>query len=656
MAIQLGNGLPSTLTAERIKAVLALAKSHERILEETLNAKASPPWIATDPDGDLYDRLCAIIATVEGRKAYDQARFEFENSKAKRLGRADLPRRLMEDCLKETASQPGTTGHGSDFEQDPIQRLVEASAWAQVAEAVWAESLIASDTEHLLDALTRFPDIIPYLEEVQAGLIQDEYDETRPVPEEEGEASELVDRIRRVAELLDADRLNERELPGLSLDARRLTEIAKARTLRIRDLSLLRAQVESWEERHEEGISAAEAATKALAALKTQIELGTAEQNTVTAVLDLAERLLTVEDLCRETQDKLNQASIDADFVKARSLLDALESLHAERDDSLLAINALVAEPRSEPLPLQIPDAEHTAAPPEPKTKGSETDPAEPGSPAAGPALGTVDRTEANQEPDTDQASSPDDNGKDDEPATPQDGPAPIEESACNEDAARTAEQPDDYENKASQHTEYTIKTAMERGRLGIAYHLALAIPDASPNANTVKLVACNYVTDNRVPIGTELSDLAGALLNEAKTADVDEANQPRQRDEAVLTTCAALAPALEAPGGLVAQLLSALEAHLGDMPSLRALAKAAAEVSMTGVHLPISLLREDDTIDKWRDRELALRTETTSLARKRAPIDNQIIKRQTRVWRRMLEDWGARWSVFTWAYICLVG
>ena len=77
MTIQIGDGLPSTLTAERIKAVLALAKSHERILKDELDAKASTPWIATDPDRGFYERLCALIATVEGRKAYEEGEVQF---------------------------------------------------------------------------------------------------------------------------------------------------------------------------------------------------------------------------------------------------------------------------------------------------------------------------------------------------------------------------------------------------------------------------------------------------------------------------------------------------------------------------------------------------------------------------------------------------
>ena len=545
MTIKVGDGLPSTLTAERIKGVLALARSHERILKEALDAKASPAWMATDSDSELYERLCALIATVEGRKAYEEARSEFENYKAKRLWRADLLRRLMEDCLKETSSQSRATSQGCDFEQDPIQRLVEASAWARVAETVWAKSLIFGDPDHLLGALASYPDLLPYLKEVQAGLIEEENDEIRLDLEKEGEADELVDRIRRVAERLDADRLNERELPGLSSDAWRLTEIANARTRRGRILSSLKTQIENWEETHAKAICGAEELAHALAALKIQIERGAAEQNAVTVVLDLAERLLSVEDHCQETQNKLNKATIDADFGRARSLLDNLESLNAERDNTRREIDALVSEPQARHSPFESPDIGNPAAPPEPKTRGPETHAAELGMLAAGPTPSTVGLTEEIQEPDTDQASS-----RLHEPAASQDSPAYLQDTARNENEAHTAKETEDYDSRLSQHTEDTIKAAMERGRLGIAYHLALAVPDASPSANTVKLVACNYVTDKRVPIGTELSDLAGVLLNEAKTVHDDESNQPRQRDEAVLTTCAALMPALEPPPG----------------------------------------------------------------------------------------------------------
>ena len=177
---------------------------------------------------------------------------------------------------------------------------------------------------------------------------------------------------------------------------------------------------------------------------------------------------------------------------------------------------------------------------------------------------------------------------------------------------------------------------SIERGRLGLSYHLSLAEPDAFPSAGAIKLAAYSYVSDERAPITAELTELAAALLHEAE--QVAERG-PGWNSHVFLTTCAALAPALAAPGGPVSQLLSYFDPWLDDAPSLRVLAKTAADVSMTGVHLPLDLLREQDSLEKWRGRESALRNETKSW------IENErqsTIKFQaaTKVWRRMLEDW----------------
>ena len=227
-------------------------------------------------------------------------------------------------------------------------------------------------------------------------------------------------------------------------------------------------------------------------------------------------------------------------------------------------------------------------------------------------------------EPAAGESTAPDDESEDDEPVA--------------ESAGGTA-RPDDDEDRTIEQVEGDIAVAVSRGRFGLAYHLARAVPDALPSATTIKLVACNYVTDERAPVDAELPGIATALQDEVKTEDGQGAEAPHRRDHAILAACAALSPALVAPGGPVGQLLSVLETRLSDMPSLRIVVRTAAEVSMTGIHLPAALLREDDSLDKWRDRESALRNETTTR------ITNEYqstikFHAATRVWRRMLEDW----------------
>ena len=163
---------------------------------------------------------------------------------------------------------------------------------------------------------------------------------------------------------------------------------------------------------------------------------------------------------------------------------------------------------------------------------------------------------------------------------------------------------------------------SIERGRLGLSYHLSLAEPDAFPSAGAIKLAAYSYVSDERAPIAAELTELAAALLHEAE--QVAERG-PGWNSHVFLTTCAALAPALAAPGGPVSQLLSYFDPWLDDAPSLRVLAKTAADVSMTGVHLPLDLLREAGLTRKVARKRVGSSQRDEVVDRERASIHHQV-------------------------------
>ena len=74
MAHGIGDGLPTTLTASRIEAVLDLSENHQTSLKEALDAGEFSGWIETASEPDLFERLRALFATVMGRKAYEAAR------------------------------------------------------------------------------------------------------------------------------------------------------------------------------------------------------------------------------------------------------------------------------------------------------------------------------------------------------------------------------------------------------------------------------------------------------------------------------------------------------------------------------------------------------------------------------------------------------
>ena len=460
--------------------------------------------------------------------------------------------------------------------------------------------------------------------------LQAQDNEKEPLPEDKVVAT--VDLIRRIAEDLDADHLNEEKLRELSGAALSLADAAKAQHIRNRDISFQRTQVADWETRHAEEIAKADSATDDLGALRTRIDEGGMDREAVSAALDLIERRLSVDARYRTTHTKLQQASIDADFESLRSLADVLEAIDAERSQVRAAVDEAVIKPGSGRIDANVGEPRQLSEPETTETADG-LDELKPS--ADQPEPSTVVLGEGAPESAREEAPAASNEGRvGQRPAAP-DSPTPPDDKPRAE-VADDPTRPDDAENGSVERIEDAIATLIEHGRLGLAYHLSLSAPGRFPSANAIKLAACNYVTDERAPVAAELSELAATLLHEAETvAD----NGPDWHEHALLTTCAALAPALAAPGGPVAQLLTFLEPWLDDTPSLRALAKTAAEVSMTGVHLPIALLREEDSLERWRGRALALRNETKSWItnERQSKIKFQAA---TRVWRRMLEDW----------------
>ena len=457
--------------------------------------------------------------------------------------------------------------------------------------------------------------------------------------QEDEEPTAVVNRIRGIAASLDVHDLREEELTALSDAALSLLDVAKAQ-VQDRDIASRRAQVEDWERQHEEVIAGAELVTDVLAALKERIDEGEMGRDDFRVIFDLLEGWLTAEADYHATKEQLRKATNEDDLQSLRSLPDTLELLIAGRRQARADIDgalAMLGRGRSTP---EEPAAADRAKPSEP----------EPTAPAEGmedatrsadqPAPSTSVPSEDAQESPAEEAPTVRDEGKEGQPSAAAGSPIqPDDGESGVESAGDPAESADDNVESV-QPIEDAIAMSIEQGRLGLAYHFSLAAPDALPSASAIKLAAYSYVIDEHTPVtvAAELPELAAALLQEAEAEAVAD-KRPGWDSHALLTTCAALAPALVAPGGPVAQLLNFLEPRLEDTPSLRALAKIAAEVSMTGVHLPMDLLRGEDSLERWHERKSALRNDTKSwLTNER---QSQIkYQAATKVWRRMLDDW----------------
>ena len=496
------------------------------------------------------------------------------------------------------------------------------------------------------------------------GVLQAPDNDAASPPDEESPGA-VVDRIRTIATNLDVEHLNEEDLVALSDAALHLVGVSNAQNARKRDIASCMAQVDNWEARHAEAVAETEVVARAVAALRERIDAGEMDGEGVSAALDLVERYLSADAGYDATHKELKQAAADADFESVRSLNETLELLAAERNQASAALDRVPSKPHSAESTPSKPAADR-AKPPEHETTESAdslqelepaTDQAEPSTlvPSEGETAATTDdAAEAEDETAStadeaatarDETESPPDDAaavrdaaKDGQPDAPQDGPPrPDDGKAPTKGTADPSPLEDDEESVPS--IADAIAMSIERTRFALAYHLSLSVPEALPSPGAIKLAAYNYVTEERTPIAAELAELAATLHHEGE-AVADEG--PGWRSHVLFTTCAALAPALAAPGGPVAQLLAFFDPWLGDTPSLRALAKTAADVSMTGVHLPTNLLREEDSLERWRERALALRNETESwIANERqATIKYQAA---TKVWRRMLDDWERR-------------
>lgn len=441
-------------------------------------------------------------------------------------------------------------------------------------------------------------------------------------PADEGGPGAVVDRIRRIAAELDVDNLNEEDLVALSDGALHLVDVAKTQSVRKRDIAFCLAQVDDWEVRHADTVADTEVVARAVAALRKRIDACEVDGDAVSAALDLLEGYISADADYSAIHKQLRQAAADADFELVRSLNETLESLAAERNQASVALDEVPSKPHSpEPTPRkppadrpeapehetgEAPDSLDEDQPATDQAKPSELVPSEGETEAAEDATGSAgdDPTAAEDETESsaDDAAAGKDEVKDGQPDTAHEvSPRPDDGKATAKGAADPSPVADDDEEESVPSIADAVAMSIERSRFALAYHLSLSAPEALPSANAIKLAAYNYVTDERATVAAELAELAAALHHKAD-AGADEG--PGWRSHVLFTTCAALAPALAAPGGPVAQLLAFFDPWLGDTPSLRALAKTAADVSMTGVHLPTNLLREEDSLERWRERE----------------------------------------------------
>ena len=194
----------------------------------------------------------------------------------------------------------------------------------------------------------------------------------------------------------------------------------------------------------------------------------------------------------------------------------------------------------------------------------------------------------------------------------PVDGQAEVQQEETSEvtPVVISEEEPEKSKLDTSEQIETEIAVALERGRFGIAYHLARTTPGVLPSSHAVKFIASNYVSDKDSPVNSNLlSGLAGKMRDENLEV-LNKKPDSVQHSYAALITSAALTPALTTHSEPIALLLESLDPHLAGLPSLRTLVQTVVKTSRSSTNIPIDQLHGGGSFEKWIQEAQALQKE----------------------------------------------
>ena len=644
MEYELGDGLPTTLDPARIKEVLGLPKSNERLLGEALEKGRSPLWTQTGDTGDFYERLHQLYSTRAGRQVYQKARAAFEEGKVNRVGRANLVGQLIQRCLTALAI-PGEKPEGVADDGEVWKQFARNKEWQLLAEYVWACAIEHDSPQEIAEALAEYPELKEHLQDVCTGM-------SSSGPIVPGTPHALVEQLAGIVGSLQAEPLDRGQLARAEQIVSALTQACDEREQQQSAAAELEKLVDEWEAGREEPVI--DVVAERLTVLRhgmSKMLLNVEEANDVLSFLGEADGL---ERRIRVGRALAREALEVDDFERLRGLTDDLLDRERQRDAALSSADKLLEltdvagaritlptddesgdacnSPLLEADPLTARAAEEA---PE-TTAGRSTDDPDPQEDVENDASVGEDGSFAVTDSDTGDRQEASTESEAVPGGSASEEVVDAEADFQNHGGEVTgAPNGDDVGNRSA---ETAIVSALVAGRFGVAYHLAGSNQTTLPSRNAILLGACSHVSDLTVPVDAELH-VAAADLQDELAANVPTVREVRP-DYLTFIAAGALVPAQLAPGGTVAQLVLDVEAQLQGCPSLNALLKVAAEVSITGVHLPLEVLQGGEVTsgDEWSAAMAEFRQEVESWLEHEKGGTTPFAA-ATKVWRRILSD-----------------
>ena len=433
----------------------------------------------------------------------------------------------------------------------------------------------------------------------------------RTLGEAERKSQDLIDAVRQLVETLNPppDLHDVRKLHQLTTEL--LSVVATINDLQGETLQA-QAIIKNWRAANSENIQIlAQLLSKPLSQIDSLLQGDRVKPDTLTCLLDTCSALIAHGTKVLELQQNIKTATDNLDHAQLSLLIQPLSSATHERTQTLAQI-----ESQLEQLTAPHPDDSSTTHRDRPGTTHTAASSIKTDHPDTTPSpTGTTDPEPTESDPPNTSVGA---TGSDTKVANL---------PGTNTDRAAD-ELPKQYEK--------TIAEALARGRFGVAYHMTQYTSDTLLNSNAIKLIAMNYANDDNGSVTAELSNLAASLYGHTrevlKRADLGTS----ERDFATVLATAAFKPAIQAPGGPVAQFLTSLRPLLNHVPTLQSLASELARISLQGAEIPLASLNRHKPPEDWTTRKNAMRKKIDHWI-KAERQSRLLFGRATKVWHKLL-------------------
>ena len=651
----IGDGMPSSVTPNRVKKILAFAKSQEREFKDALDRNGDPLWTTDLIKPGFYERLQLLLTTKYGRIVYDNARKRFEESKPKRTGRANFFKRLEQNCLHSLSDNKPSSPSKYDLQptndnlDDRTTEFARKGEWKLMSEYIWAKCVIAQSGDDLANAIDKYPKLTEFLSAVTINQISKIDDSVvtaaaQSMDEKSGEVEQLIEAIAQAINSVNPNQLELHLLVEIGTKLNRLSIIAEKRNIINQNTFALSSKISDWKKRNFKVLSGIHEIESRFNLLESSAANPNFLLDNVDSILKKFQRYIDISMRITEKTAQHSRTLSNSKFLN--QILDESETFLSEMNALKATCSQLLDEVDAELRSFNITktpsdglthtDHEHADAYSFTGVSGTSLEPdlqkrVDESAPSRNLKASKID---ANVDNSNELQSDDDASTK----ASQRDSDVPHSTSSTSNGNDKSLSS---MIKSAEAEMDYNAILAdmLTHERFAIAYHLARASHVNFPTSNVVCLVASNFVTRDIDTIAGDYPDLADQVRDDLHKAFARGSTLDGFSEFAPLVSSAALQPARISLGGPVAQLLQLLEPHLRDQHSYRQIVKKAMQFSLGGFPLHSLSILDDNAEEQWKSQFYKLYDETDIwlTAARRATIK---FRAASDVWRRALDVW----------------